>query len=271
MVGKIYSARWLDKIIKAGPERTQVGSVLLTITFSPHVSVFLLAMMRTALFYLALGLFSPVASSILRQRDMAFTHRDESTAVYATGGTYKNFQLGYLGCTWELFKRGEYVDLSRTGYMRVRWEVENWQGVGPLYEPTFNQVVGTLLFVAGGGNFQWQDAYDGACLHGTGCVNRTGASKYGYSYFPDGSDLWINMYYYLDGSVTITNHESGGDYNVGVEPIGKYPCRTDGVLVSDDVAYANILADINTTPADKNTKYGYSYYPSEASCSCSET
>ncbi|KAI4865567.1 hypothetical protein F4820DRAFT_469701 [Hypoxylon rubiginosum] len=211
----------------------------------------------TAFVNLALGLLfrgSPAAASPLQARSTVLTHRAETTAVNATGGTYEAFRPGYLAGTWEVFKRGEYVDLAGTGYVRVRWEVEYWKGVGPMYEPTFDGVSGTFLLVAGGGGYQISDAPQG-CPMGTGCVNFTGADEYGYSYPWDGYDPWHNMYYYLDGSVTITNHEAGGLYNVGVMAY----------------SYNDILTDINTAPGTSGNliKYGYSYDPAEGSCPCS--
>ncbi|KAI1417221.1 hypothetical protein F5Y13DRAFT_82042 [Hypoxylon sp. FL1857] len=206
---------------------------------------------------LALGLLScgnPAAASPLQARSTQLTHRPETTTVDATGGTYEDFQPGYLAGTWEVFKRGEYVTLKGTGYIRVRWEVEYWQGVGPIYEPSFDGISGTFLFVAGGGGYQMTDTPQGY-PQGTGYQNFTSANEFRYSYFPDGYNPWHNMYYYLDGEVTITNHEAGGLYNVGVQAY----------------SYDNIMSDINTAPASSGNliKYGYSYDPAEGSCPCS--
>ncbi|KAI0892781.1 hypothetical protein F4806DRAFT_221628 [Annulohypoxylon nitens] len=207
---------------------------------------------------LALGLLScssPAAAACakLQARDTVFTHRAETTTVNATGGTYEAFRPGFLAGTWEVFKRGEYVSLKGTGYIRIRWEVEYWKGVGPMYEPTFDNITGTFLFVAGGGGYQLTDKPQG-CPQGTGCLNFTGSTEYGYSYPTDDYNPWHNMYYYLDGEVTITNHEAGGLYNVGVQAY----------------SYDNILSDINTAPGTSGNliKYGYSYDPAAGSCPC---
>ncbi|KAI1098663.1 hypothetical protein F4804DRAFT_324064 [Jackrogersella minutella] len=210
---------------------------------------------------LAFGLLfsgSPAAASFakLQARDTIFTHRAETIEVNATGGTYEEFQPGYLAGKWEVFKRGEWVSLKGTGYIRVRWEVEYWQNVGPIYEPTFEDISGTFLFVAGGGGYQMTDKPQG-CPQGTGCLNFTGSTEFGYSYPWDDYNPWHNMYYYLDGEVNITNHEAGGLYNVGIMAYN----------------YTDILTDINTVPATSGNliKYGYSYDPAEAECPCSDS
>jgi hypothetical protein len=87
---------------------------------------------------------------------------------------------------------------------------------------SFTGISGTFLSVAAGGGYQQSDAPPSCHDAGDHCLNYTGSTTHGYSYFTDKHNPYHNEYYWLNGQVTITNHESPGLYNLGVAPVGRF-------------------------------------------------
>ncbi|MBW8803167.1 MAG: hypothetical protein JF587_04815 [Catenulisporales bacterium] len=145
-------------------------------------------------------------------------HRAESTAVHAVAGHWVTPQPGFLGGEWLLFHRGDTVTVQGRGYFVVRWEIEYWRGTGVVSMPTFTGQQGTFLHVASAGH-----PMDMPVPKGEPGQTWMGKPSMGFETLPAGTPMvWLNEYYYVDGTVTITCQEAengqNGRYNVGVAP-----------------------------------------------------
>ncbi|KAL1875112.1 hypothetical protein Plec18167_005782 [Paecilomyces lecythidis] len=194
-----------------------------------------------------------------------------NTGVSYVSGQYTEFQPGYLSGTWLLFHNTDNVTLSGTGYVRVRWEVEYWKRAG-VTDDLYVDYTGTWDLVAGGGGFQYADSPAPFCNDGSGtCLNATGGSDDGYTWFTNGANHWHNEYYWLDGQVTIKTQEGTGEYNVALNTTGEMRllvnflcCPSTDELAED---YQTILDDINDAESG-NYHVGASYDPSFGNCPC---
>ncbi|TDC20599.1 hypothetical protein E1265_21475 [Streptomyces sp. 8K308] len=170
---------------------------------------------------LALGALAIGTSPAVAADPEDLVHRPEESEVTAVSGNWIEHQPGYLGGQWLLFHRGENVTLTGTGYFQIRWEIEYWVHDGLVSMPTYTDQDGTFLHVASGGGVRMDDPYPG----GEEGRTRMGRESTGeYTTLPEDEPmLWIQEYYYLDGSITITNQErtNGGTaaYNLGVTPV----------------------------------------------------
>jgi hypothetical protein len=134
-------------------------------------------------------------------------HRPEAEAVTLVAGMFESTS----GTTWSLLRRDQYVTLQGQGYLSLRWQIEYAIGAGLIVPPTFTVQSGSYLHVGGGGGKNMGDPRPGTT--GTWLGN----AEEGISFMPEGVPTpWQNEFYYLDGEVTITQHESGGLYNVVV-------------------------------------------------------
>lgn len=145
-------------------------------------------------------------------------HRAEGMAVHEVGGRWVAPVRGYLGGTWLLFHRGDTVTLQGKGYFLVRWEIEYWRGTGVVSMPTYTDQQGTFLHVGSGGH-----RMDAPFPGGEAGQTWMGKPSTGYETLPAGTPMiWVNEYYYLDGTVTITCQEAedgkNGRYNLGIAP-----------------------------------------------------
>jgi RNA polymerase sigma factor (sigma-70 family) len=111
--------------------------------------------------------------------------------------------------------RGESVQLSGEGYVLVRWQISPRNRPGALVMPSWTGLTGKLFHVASGGGRRMDDPHVTADGYETGM----GGASIGYAVLRDGTQqMWQNEYFYLDGSVTLTQNERGCDYGIIVFP-----------------------------------------------------
>ncbi|MET9828216.1 sigma-70 family RNA polymerase sigma factor [Streptomyces sp. NPDC006385] len=150
-------------------------------------------------------------------RPAALPHRPES-GITSTGGRQAVMQ-----------HRGDSVTLSGQGYVLVRWQISPHSRPGALVMPTWTGLKGEIFHVASGGGRRMDDVVgDGS---DRGYVTGMGGPDIGYAVLPDGTQqMWQNEYFYLDGTVTLTQNERGCDYGLTV-----FPSTWD--KVNEDVLY----------------------------------
>ncbi|MDQ0751615.1 RNA polymerase sigma factor (sigma-70 family) [Streptomyces africanus] len=159
-------------------------------------------------------------------RPAALPRRPES-GVTSTGGPKAVMQ-----------HRGDSVTLSGRGYVLVRWQISPHARPGGVVMPTWTGLKGKLFHVASGGSRRMDDPLPGAP---NGYVTGMGGPDIGYAVLPPGTQqMWQNEYFYLDGTVTLTQNERGCDYGIAVFP-------------SD---WAAVDKDVNTGPAQGAIRYG---------------
>ncbi|MCF1600391.1 sigma-70 family RNA polymerase sigma factor, partial [Streptomyces muensis] len=133
--------------------------------------------------------------------------------------------------------RGDSVTLTGQGYVLVRWQISPQYRAGSLVMPAWTGLKGELFHVASGGGRRMDDRVSETDPSATGMGNETT----GYAVPPPGTQqMWQNEYFYLDGSVTLTQNERGADYGLSVFP-------------SD---WAEVDEDINQGPPDGAIRYG---------------
>ncbi|KAI1250701.1 hypothetical protein MGN70_007758 [Eutypa lata] len=198
----------------------------------------------------ATGWASPTPDAPLEKRDTAFARRTES-GVVDIAGQWTAWQPGYLTGTYLLFHNEDYVTLEGTGYVQLRWEVEYWKRAGATGDISID-TSGTFVQVAGGSGWQFGDSPAPFCNDPSGtCLNATGGSDYGYTWFTNGANHWHNEYYWLDGQVTLQTSEGTGLYNVA----------------ANVTTYDTILSEINTAYSSPS-HIGASFDPEFGSCPC---
>ncbi|UOB09929.1 sigma-70 family RNA polymerase sigma factor [Streptomyces sp. HP-A2021] len=159
-------------------------------------------------------------------RPAALPRRPES-GVTSTGGPKAVMQ-----------HRGDSVTLSGRGYVLVRWQISPHARPGGVVMPTWTGLKGKLFHVASGGSRRMDDPLPGAP---NGYVTGMGGPDIGYAVLPPGTQqMWQNEYFYVDGTVTLTQNERGCDYGIAVFP-------------SD---WAAVDKDVNTGPAQGAIRYG---------------
>jgi hypothetical protein len=142
--------------------------------------------------------------------------------VTAIAGRYENAKPGYIGGKYVMMRRGENVTLKGRGYLQVRYEIAWFNRPGSMVMPTWTGLKGKLFHVASGGLRRMDDAKPGQSVEytwmGQPTVGSSGPSA-GYVQLPAGAQqMWQNEFFYLDGEVTLTNHERGADYNITATP-----------------------------------------------------
>ncbi|WP_128380979.1 RNA polymerase sigma factor [Streptomyces cavernae] len=111
--------------------------------------------------------------------------------------------------------RGENVTLKGRGYLLVRWQLSPQYRAGGLVMPSWSGLEGKLFHVASGGGRRMDDVFPDSTDGATGM----GGPSTGYAVLPPGTQqMWQNEYFYLDGTVTLTQNERGCDYGVTVFP-----------------------------------------------------
>ncbi|KJK37811.1 RNA polymerase sigma factor [Streptomyces variegatus] len=159
-------------------------------------------------------------------RPAALPRRPES-GITSTGGPKAVMQ-----------HRGDSVTLTGRGYVLVRWQISPGSRPGALVMPSWTGLKGRLFHVASGGWRRMDDPLPGAP---NGYATGMGGPAIGYAVLPPGTQqMWQNEYFYLDGTVTLTQNERGCDYGITVFP-------------SDREA---VVRDINEGPADGALRYG---------------
>ncbi|MFD8812003.1 RNA polymerase sigma factor [Streptomyces sp. NPDC059627] len=133
--------------------------------------------------------------------------------------------------------RGDSVTLSGQGYVLVRWQISPQYRAGSLVMPSWTGLKGKIFHVASGGGRRMDDRVSTTDTTATGMGN----SAVGYAVLPSGAQqMWQNEYFYVDGSVTLTQNERGADYGLGVLP-------SSWDAVEKDVLYG---------PPEGATRYG---------------
>lgn len=180
--------------------------------------------------------------------------RPEATPIAVVGpndgiaNSYSDPFPGSLGGRYLLFFRDSRVTVSGQGYLLVRWELAYFNRGGLLSAdvmPTYQVTSGSLKKVA----LAWRDMMTDSPFNGTPGSSgiwrpgyQTGTTEFVPITLPPGTPpIWGNEYYYLDGTVTITNHEGGADYNLGITPV-------TWQQMHDDVTTAVRATSIATRP-----------------------
>ncbi|MFJ4979716.1 RNA polymerase sigma factor [Streptomyces coeruleorubidus] len=137
-------------------------------------------------------------------RPAALPRRPES-GITSTGGPRAVMQ-----------HRGDSVTLSGRGYVLVRWQISPHARPGGVVMPTWTGLKGKLFHVASGGSRRMDDPLPGAP---NGYATGMGGPDIGYAVLPPGTQqMWQNEYFYVDGTVTLTQNERGCDYGIAVSP-----------------------------------------------------
>ncbi|MFJ4566295.1 RNA polymerase sigma factor [Streptomyces caelestis] len=159
-------------------------------------------------------------------RPAALPRRPES-GITSTGGPKAVMQ-----------HRGDNVTLSGRGYVLVRWQISPHARPGPVVMPTWTGLKGKLFHVASGGSRRMDDPLPGAP---NGYATGMGGPDIGYAVLPPGTQqMWQNEYFYVDGTVTLTQNERGCDYGLAVSPTG----------------WEAVDKDVNEGPAQGAIRYG---------------
>ncbi|MFF5370708.1 sigma-70 family RNA polymerase sigma factor [Streptomyces sp. NPDC013187] len=148
-------------------------------------------------------------------RPAALPHRPES-GITSTGGLKAVMQ-----------HRGDRVTLTGRGYVLVRWQISPGSRPGALVMPSWTGLKGRLFHVASGGSRRMDDPLPGAP---NGYATGMGGPAIGYAVLAPGTQqMWQNEYFYLDGTVTLTQNERGCDYGLIV-----FPTNRDAVVEDID-------------------------------------
>ncbi|MEU6912647.1 RNA polymerase sigma factor [Streptomyces olindensis] len=159
-------------------------------------------------------------------RPAALPRRPES-GITSTGGPKAVMQ-----------HRGDSVTLSGQGYVLVRWQISPKSRPGALVMPAWTGLKGKLFHVASGGTRRMDDPLPGAP---NGYATGMGGPDIGYAVLPPGAQqMWQNEYFYVDGTVTLTQNERGCDYGLIVFPS----------------SWEAVDEDINEGPAQGAIRYG---------------
>jgi RNA polymerase sigma factor (sigma-70 family) len=122
--------------------------------------------------------------------------------------------------------RGDNVTFTGEGYVLVRWQISPQYRAGALVMPSWTGLEGKLFHVASGGGRRMDDP-----LSDDGRTSGMGGPDTGYTVLPAGTQqMWQNEYFYLDGTVTLTQNERGADYGITVAP-------STWTAVTEDVTY----------------------------------
>jgi RNA polymerase sigma factor (sigma-70 family) len=134
--------------------------------------------------------------------------------------------VGSGGARTVMNHRGDSVTFTGEGYVLVRWQISPQYRPGGLVMPSWTGLKGKLFHVASGGGRRMDDP-----TSADGRTSGMGGPDTGYTVLPDGAQqMWQNEYFYLDGTVTLTQNERGADYGITVAP-------SSWDAVTEDVTY----------------------------------
>ncbi|MBV1940633.1 sigma-70 family RNA polymerase sigma factor [Streptomyces sp. BV286] len=134
--------------------------------------------------------------------------------------------------------RGDSVTLSGRGYVLVRWQISPKSRPGALVMPAWTGLRGRLFHVASGGGRRMDDTF---APNADGYTSGMGGPAVGHAVLPAGAQqMWQNEYFYVDGTVTLTQNERGCDYGLIV-----FPSDRDAVT-----------RDVMTGPGQGAIRYG---------------
>ncbi|GAA4627421.1 hypothetical protein GCM10023196_039550 [Actinoallomurus vinaceus] len=132
---------------------------------------------------------------------------------------------GSLGGRYLMFYRDDHLTIRGRGYFQVRWEIAYFNRPGMLVMPTWTGLKGKIFHVASGGGRRMDDAVPGATDRPHTWMGRPDK---GYITLPQGAQqMWQNEFYYIDGEVTLRQHERGADYNLGITPVSRADVAAD--------------------------------------------
>lgn len=153
-------------------------------------------------------------------------------------GRYTQPFPGALGGDALLMRRGEYATVTGGGYIRVRWEIAWFNRTSPtqLTAPRWTGLTGKIFHVASAGGHRLDDRKKGKTYSWMGPTSQLVTLPSGMQ------QMWQNEYYYVDGSVTLRNTESGADYNVSVTPLTWDQVNTE-VHAVGDIRYGIVRDD----------------------------
>jgi len=136
-----------------------------------------------------------------------------------------------------LAHRGEHLTITGSGYFRIRWQVMFTERPGHLQMPSWTGLGGKLFHVASGGGHRLDDQQPDQ--PGPSWM---GNPTEGYAVLPPGAQqMWQNEFYYVDGSITLHQNETGADYNLQLLPV----TRTE------------LMDDLNQSPSEPHPlRYG---------------
>lgn len=162
-------------------------------------------------------------------RPLPLPKRPELTPLTGTG-KYSHPFKGSLGGKYLMFWQGDYITITGKGYFSVRYEIAWFNRAGLMQMPTWTGLKGKLFHVASGGGHRMTDTHPGQPATYTWMGN----PEDGHITLPAGAQhMWQNEYFYLDGTVTLHENETGpADYNLSVTPF----------------TWTQVSEEINTTP-----------------------
>lgn len=197
--------------------------------------------------FLAGTLAAPIAAWATAgsaQAAVALRQRPAGATVTPIDGRWNEPFPGSLGGKYLLFRNSEYIVLRGQGYFLVRWEIEYWVGYGQVVMPTWSNRSGTFLHVASGGGHRMDDLSPDPNAEPR--QTWMGRPSIGYTTLPPNTPMiWVNEWYYLDGTITLTCNEGAAKYNLGVT----------------DHTWQTVYNDINHAPQAGTSwiRYGLSY------------
>ncbi|MGW0577056.1 RNA polymerase sigma factor [Streptomyces sp. NPDC002920] len=162
-------------------------------------------------------------------KPLALPRRPESASITGDGKWEPDFK-GSMGGKYLMVFQGDYLTITGKGYFSVRYEIGWFNRVGLMQMPTWTGLKGKLFHVASGGGHRMTDPHPGEPATHTWMGN----PQAGYITLPAGAQqMWQNEYYYIDGTVTLHENETGpADYNISVTPF----------------TWAEVSKEINTAP-----------------------
>jgi hypothetical protein len=123
------------------------------------------------------------------------------------------------------------VTFKGQGYVLVRWQISPKYRPGQVVMPSWTGLKGKLFHVASGGGRRMDDPLAGSP---DGYATGMGGPSIGYAVLPSGTQqMWQNEYFYVDGTVTLTQNERGCDYGVIVFP-SSWDAVTKDIMTGPD-------------------------------------
>jgi RNA polymerase sigma factor (sigma-70 family) len=155
------------------------------------------------------------------RRPRALPARPEGRAVTMMG----KYDSGSSHGSYAMVHRGEQLTITGRGYFQVRWQVIYTERAGHLQMPSWTGLRGKLFHVASGGGHRMDDPVPGATDQPHTWM---GDPRDGVTVLPPGAQqMWQNEFYYVDGTVTLHQNETGADYNLFLVPVTRTQIADD--------------------------------------------